>query len=102
MVAGEIRLPLGSAFAQFFFGFPLECLLDFIDAGYRRAYAAHFALVLAADDFLEYPLDHESDGVRRTTRRGGGNTRIMCPVQVLGNVLQAILCLVRVVSAPKT
>jgi hypothetical protein len=43
----------------------LQGFLDFIDAGNRRPDAAHFALVFAADDFLENPLDHVTLGVRR-------------------------------------
>ncbi len=58
MVAGKMGLPLAGEFTEFFLGFLLESLFDFIDADHRRADAANFALVLAANDFLENPLDH--------------------------------------------
>ena len=58
MVAGKVGLPGGCEFQEFFDWLTLERLFDFIDAGHRRADAAHFALVLTADDFLENPLDH--------------------------------------------
>ncbi len=65
VVAGKMGLPHAGHFPQFFFGLPLQGFLDFIDASNRRSNAAHFALVLAADDFLENPLDHVTLGVRR-------------------------------------
>ena len=65
VVAGEKRLPIAGHFADFLLRLPLESFFDFADAGDGRADAAHFALVFAADDFLEDPLDHLRDGVWR-------------------------------------
>ena len=69
MVAGKVGLPLAGEFAEFVFGLRLEFFFKVADAGHRRADAADFALVFAADDFLENPLDHVRDGVGRRGRR---------------------------------
>ena len=53
-----MRLPLGGEFQKFFDRLALERFFNFVDASHRRADAAHLALVLASDDFLENPLDH--------------------------------------------
>jgi hypothetical protein len=63
MIAGEVGFPFLREFQQFFHRLALQRFFDFIDAGNGRTDSAHFALVLAADDFLENPLDHERDGV---------------------------------------
>ena len=72
MVAGEVRFPFRGEFQELLDWLALEGLLDFIDASHRRADAAHFALVFAADDFLENPLDHigRSRAGKSTGRRG--------------------------------
>ena len=59
-------------FAELFLGLALQRFLDFVDAGDGRADAAHFALVLAADDFLENPLDHGNGKRLRGAAAPGG------------------------------
>ena len=70
MVTGKMTFPGSRKFEQFLDRFSLQGFLDFIDSSHRRTDAAHFALVLAADDFLEDPLDHIRKG-RRFLRLGG-------------------------------
>ncbi len=70
VIAGKVGLPVAGHFAQFLLGLALQRFFDFIDARDRRADAAHFALVLAADDFLENPLDHVRAGVGRNNPPG--------------------------------
>ena len=53
-------LPSGSELQEFFVRLALERGFNFVDAGDARADAIHFALVLAADDFGEKPLDHRT------------------------------------------
>ena len=88
VVAGQMGLPFGGHFAEFLLRFAVEGFLDLIDAGNRGTDAAKFALVLAANDFLENPLDHVRDGVRRECPRGAGNTPRFEPVQALAAQLE--------------
>ena len=71
MIAGEVLLPFRGHFPQLFLRLALQRLLHFVDAGDGRADAAQFALVLATDDFLENPLDHEKLGYALFGLRGG-------------------------------
>jgi hypothetical protein len=58
MIAGQMTTPIVRERPEFFNGFVLERTLDFVDAGDRGPDPCDLALVLAADEFWEKPLDH--------------------------------------------
>lgn len=79
-------LPFPGEFHEFFDRLALKRFFNFVDASDRRADAAHFALVLAADDFLENPLDHIRWGRGGFDHREGGNTLAFAGLQALVEV----------------
>ena len=59
MIACEVALPIRGELQEFFDRLALERAFDLVDPGNRRPDAVHLALVLAADDFGEKPLDQD-------------------------------------------
>jgi hypothetical protein len=58
VIAGKMIPPGGGELEEFFDGLALQRSFDLVDAGDGRSNAIQLALVLAANDFREKPLDH--------------------------------------------
>jgi len=70
VITGKVGLPLGRQLTELFLRFALQRFFDIVDAGYCWPNTTNFPLVFVTYDFLEDPLDHESDWVRRFESAG--------------------------------